>query len=126
MDKNITNLCGTASWYQELADHTFPTSFVKLDDEELRAPADGQTKGDVAEEVQQRLKIPMSSFPGNCFVFTDLVAPTDIRAESPVQLLQVIRAAPRHVRLPWPADAQVYVLQPLAVIDLTDGEGEPQ
>ena len=69
--------CRTASWYQELADHTFPTSFVKLNAKELKALADGQKDGDIAEGIQQRLKMPMSSFPWNCFVFTDTVAPTD-------------------------------------------------
>lgn len=77
MDKNILHLCRTASWYQELADHTFPTSFVKLSSEELQALADGSSEGDAADEVKQRLKLPMSSFPWNCFVFTDTVAPTD-------------------------------------------------
>ena len=77
MNKNKIKSYKTASWYQKLADHTFPTSFVKLNDKELKALADGQTDGDIAEEVQQRLKTPMSSFPWNCFVFTDTVAPTD-------------------------------------------------
>jgi len=77
MDSNIIKLCRTANWYQELADHTFPTSFVKLNTEELKALANGDSEGDVADEIQQRLKLPMSSFPGNCFVYTDTVAPTD-------------------------------------------------
>lgn len=77
MNSDILKLCRTANWYQELADHTFPTSFVKLNAAELQALAEGQTEGEIAEEVRERLKLPMDSFPGNCFVFTDTVAPTD-------------------------------------------------
>lgn len=77
MDLEISKLHRVANWYQELADHTFPTSFVKLNTEELQALAEGQSEGEIAEEVRERLKMPMDSFPGNCFVFTDTVAPTD-------------------------------------------------
>lgn len=77
MENKTIDIYGTAAWYQELADHTFPTSFVRLKAEEVKALADGQDEGAFAEEVQQRLKLPMASFPGNCFVFTDIVAPTD-------------------------------------------------
>ena len=66
-----------SAWYRELADHTFPTSFVRLNDAELAALAEGQVEGEIPAEVQRRLKLPMASFPGNCFVFTDCVAPTD-------------------------------------------------
>ena len=67
----------TSNWYQSLADHTFPTSFVKLSPDELSALTDGDTTSAVADEVVVRLENPMRSFPGNCFVFTDTVAPTD-------------------------------------------------
>jgi D123 protein len=77
MNTDKVKLYQTAHWYHELADHTFPTSFVKLNSEELCALADGQATGDIADEVQERLKLPMGLFPGNCFVFTDTVAPTD-------------------------------------------------
>lgn len=77
MTNEFIKIYGTASWYQELADYTFPTSFVRLKENEIQALAEGQHKGPIAKEVQQRLKHPMSSFPGNSFVFTDLVAPTD-------------------------------------------------
>lgn len=67
----------TSEWYQALADHTFPTSFVKLKQEELDALASGKVESDEGKEVQERLKLPMNSFPGNCFVFVDSTAPTD-------------------------------------------------
>lgn len=77
MKNNFLEIYGTPSWYQELADHTFPTSFVRLKDCDIKALIAGQYEGPEAEDVQQRLKLPMSSFPGNCFVFTDIAAPTD-------------------------------------------------
>jgi len=75
--KNQDIFFKTSDWYQSLADHTFPTSFVKLNSTELDALAAGEIAGGPADEVQQRLKLPMSSFPGNCFVFVDTAAPTD-------------------------------------------------
>jgi hypothetical protein len=75
MDSNSS--LKTSSWYQSLADHTFPTSFVKLSKKEIDALKEGDTKSKVADEVVGRLEHPMRSFPGNCFVFTDTVAPTD-------------------------------------------------
>lgn len=77
MNNNFLEIYGTASWYKELANYTFPTSFVRLKDGEINALAAGEHEGAAAEEVQRKLKHPMSSFPGNCFVFTDFVAPTD-------------------------------------------------
>ena len=67
----------TSNWYQSLAEHTFPTSFVKLSADEIVALADGDTTSTIAESIVSRLENPMRSFPGNCFVFTDTVAPTD-------------------------------------------------
>ncbi|MBN1863742.1 MAG: hypothetical protein JW808_02450 [Victivallales bacterium] len=77
MDNDAVRACMVSSWYQDLADHTFPTSFVKLSEAETAALAEGEVDGDIPAEVQRRLRLPMSSFPGNCFVFTDSVAPTD-------------------------------------------------
>jgi hypothetical protein len=74
--KNFS-LLKTSNWYHSLAEHTFPTSFVKLSEKELKALADGDTDSPVAEAIIMRLENPMRSFPGNCFVFTDTVAPTD-------------------------------------------------
>jgi hypothetical protein len=67
----------TPYWYQDLSDHTFPTIFLRLKPQEVKALADGEVTGDIPSEVQARMKHPMSSFPGNCFVFTDLASPTD-------------------------------------------------
>ena len=67
----------TSDWYQSLAEHTFPTSFVKLSPDEMKALIDGDFDSSTAAEVVSRLENPMRSFPGNCFVYTDCVAPTD-------------------------------------------------
>lgn len=77
MNNKTLDICSIVSWYKELSEHTFPTSFVKLNDVELKALIAGEVEGKVAEEVAERLKHPMASFPGNCFLFTDITAPTD-------------------------------------------------
>jgi len=77
MDNSEINIYKASEWYQALADHTFPTSFVKLKEDEMKALIAGEIDGDAGKEVQERLKLPMNSFPGNCFVFVDTSAPTD-------------------------------------------------
>jgi len=66
-----------SEWYQSLADHTFPTSFVKLSQDEKSAIVQQDTKSSFGKEVQERLRLPMHYFPGNCFVCVDTAAPTD-------------------------------------------------
>jgi len=75
--KNKIDKCRTSYWYQDLADHTFPTIFLRLKQEEVEALANADKKGALPKNIQKRLKHPMASFPGNCFVFTDVVSPTD-------------------------------------------------
>ena len=70
-------LCCAPAWYSSLAAHTFPASFLALRTEEVAALRDGRTEGEEVDAVLRRLAPPMRSFPGNCFVFTDLTAPTD-------------------------------------------------
>ncbi len=77
MDNAEKKIYKTSEWYQSLADHTFPTSFLKLKKDEKDALAAGEVDGEAGKEVQNRLKIPMNLFPGNCFVFVDTAAPTD-------------------------------------------------
>jgi hypothetical protein len=71
------SVLGAHRWYPYLANHTFPTSFVRLRDSERRALAQGLEKGSDADRVIRRLEAPMRAFPGNCFVFTETTAPTD-------------------------------------------------
>lgn len=75
MEKN--DFCRTPVWYPVLAGHTFLTSFVKLHDSEIKALADGQAEGKEVADVINRMRLPMNSIPGNCFVSTDTVSPTD-------------------------------------------------
>ena len=69
----------TSEWYRDLADHTFPTSFVKLSPDEITALVEQDIDGEAGKEVQKSLKLPMHYFPGNCFVFVDTAAPTDTK-----------------------------------------------
>jgi hypothetical protein len=71
------NIYKISEWYQSLADHTFPTSFVKLSPDEISALVQQDRESSFAKQVQKRLKLPMHYFPGNCFVCVDTAAPTD-------------------------------------------------
>ena len=67
----------TQNWYPALAGNTFLTSFVKLQEEEIEALADGAIDGPIAYNVIKRLKQAMHYITGNCFVSVDTCAPTD-------------------------------------------------
>jgi hypothetical protein len=75
MEKN--DFCRTPVWYPVLAGHTFLTTFVKLHDDEIKALADGKSEGKSVADVINRMRLPMNSIPGNCFVSVDTVSPTD-------------------------------------------------
>jgi hypothetical protein len=75
MDNN--NFLKLPVWYPALAGDTFLTSFVKLQQDEIKALANGDTKGPVVKAVVKRMKLPMGSISGNCFVSVDTCSPTD-------------------------------------------------
>lgn len=75
MDNN--DFCKIQNWYPALSGNTFPTSFIKLQPEEVEALADGALDGPIAYNVIKRLKQPMHYIPGNCFVSVDTCSPTD-------------------------------------------------
>lgn len=64
-------------WYKKLASHCFPTEFVSLEKEEVKALIAGETEGDIVRAVQKRLKEAMHKFSGGRFISVDTVAPTD-------------------------------------------------
>ncbi len=66
-----------SSWYASLADHTFPTTFLRLESEEIELLSQGKTTGVKVDRVVERLDHSMEAFYGNKFVFADVVAPTD-------------------------------------------------
>ncbi len=77
MNVNENDVYRTPVWYPSLANYTFPTTFVKLQPEEIKELAEGNDKGDTVKQVIDRLQMPMRNISGNKFVFTDLAAPTD-------------------------------------------------
>ncbi len=68
---------GVSSWYSTLADHTFPTTFVKLKDSDLELIAKETREGTEVESLVSRIKKAQAAFSGATFVFADTVAPTD-------------------------------------------------
>ncbi len=77
MEPTPQSLCHVSHWYESLSNYTFPTTFIRLKPFECQALADGQSTGKIVNEVVERMAGPMNSYPGNCFVFVDLAAPTD-------------------------------------------------
>ncbi len=75
-EQNIEKL-KTSSWYNSLANYSFPTSFVKLNDEEKQLIIDGIYEGEKTLSVIHRLHGAMKVFFGSKFVFVDCAAPTD-------------------------------------------------
>lgn len=77
MADSIKSIYGVSSWYSTLADHTFPTTFVKLKDSDLDIIAQGINDGSEVESLTARIKKAQSAFSGATFVFADTTAPTD-------------------------------------------------
>jgi hypothetical protein len=78
MTKNREHECFRMPvWYPDFSAFAFMTSFVKLNEDEIIALAEGVTGGPRVRDVIQRMKQPMHFIPGNSFVSVDLVAPTD-------------------------------------------------
>lgn len=71
------SIYGVSSWYSTLADHTFPTTFVKLKDSDLELIATEAKEGIEVEALTARIKNAQAAFSGATFVFADTVAPTD-------------------------------------------------
>jgi len=76
--KNSQNITyGVSSWYPTLADYTFPTTFVRLKDSELKLLAEGITEGSEVDNIVSRIAKAQKHFLYNTFVFADTVAATD-------------------------------------------------
>ncbi|HBM15186.1 MAG TPA: hypothetical protein DD381_02400 [Lentisphaeria bacterium] len=68
---------GISAWYPTLADHTFPTTFVKLKESDIELIANGITQSNEVDSLINRLGNAQSAFHGATFVLSDTVAPTD-------------------------------------------------
>jgi len=77
MTDSPKSIYGISSWYSTLADHTFPTTFVKLKDSDLELIAKETKDGSEVDALTARIKKAQSAFSGATFVFADTLAPTD-------------------------------------------------
>jgi len=74
---------GISKWYSTLADHTFPTTFVKLKESDLELIAAEAREGTEVESLISRIRRAQGAFAtvpfytGATFVFADTAAPTD-------------------------------------------------
>ena len=68
---------GISAWYATLADHTFPTTFVKLKESDLELITNGIKESKEVDSLVIRIGNAQSAFYGATFVLADTVAPTD-------------------------------------------------
>lgn len=78
MNENLEK-CKLQNWYPKLAAFSLPTLFVSLQEDEVRALADGaDAESEIAQRVLPRLRQVMNSTNSyNRFLSVDLVAPVD-------------------------------------------------
>ncbi|MCF7791407.1 MAG: cell division cycle 123 family protein [Victivallales bacterium] len=76
MKKN-KNIYGISNWYLTLADYTFPTTFVKLRESDVKLIADGVNDGDEVSQIKKRISNAQKAFTGATFISADIVVPTD-------------------------------------------------
>ena len=75
--KKQKNVYGISNWYLTLADYTFPTTFVKLRESEVKLIADDVRKGDEVKSLIKRIGNAQGAFSGGTFISADILAPTD-------------------------------------------------
>lgn len=78
MKKQFFNY-GISHWYPTLADYTFPTTFVKLKEEELDWLANEVIEEEKIKTILNRITNAQHAFSGSTFVTTDTIAPTDTK-----------------------------------------------
>ena len=88
----------TTQWYSSFSEHTFPTLFIRLTDEEQAFLIGDSADQKVVSHLEERLQQAMNSLPGKSFVALDNCAPTDVEnfiklkaqssASSAIKLLQ--------------------------------------
>ncbi|MFT5128014.1 MAG: hypothetical protein ACI8W8_001622 [Rhodothermales bacterium] len=66
-----------SSWYTALGNHTFPTLFIPLTDEEIACMASGDVPKRVVTTLSRRIHGAIKAVPGAGFVHADVCAPDD-------------------------------------------------
>jgi hypothetical protein len=75
--KKQKNIYGISNWYLTLADYTFPTTFVKLRESEVKLIADDVREGEEVQSLVKRIGNAQKAFSGGTFISADVLAPTD-------------------------------------------------
>jgi hypothetical protein len=68
---------GISQWYTTVGDHTFPTVFIGLHEEEKQLIISGDASAEVISKLIGRIDQAIASLPGACFVGVDTCAPDD-------------------------------------------------
>jgi hypothetical protein len=66
-----------SSWYTSFGNYTFPSSFIRLNEAEIKALLNGETGSKVSRAVIDKLDYVIDHLPGSCFLHADCCAPTD-------------------------------------------------
>ena len=94
MEQNI-DIYRMPNWYPRFAANSLPASFVFLQEEEIEALKNGETSGQVVDDLLPRLEQAMENFGYNRFISVDMVAPTDTKR------FESKRGAVRSARSAW-------------------------
>ncbi len=66
-----------SDWYTSLGNYTFPTVFVRLTDDEIKAIQDKTRSSKVVTKFVSKLDHAIGMLPGSTFMHADCCAPTD-------------------------------------------------
>ena len=70
-------MCCVSDWYLSLANHTFPTIFLRLNSDEIQMFKSKDFESFLAKSLIKKLEHAAKIFPGNSFLHVDSCAPTD-------------------------------------------------
>lgn len=70
-------MSGISQWYSSVGDHTFPTVFIRLHEDEKQLLISGESSSEVKDKLSKRIDRAILSLPGACFVGLDTCAPDD-------------------------------------------------
>ena len=66
-----------SAWYTSLANYTFPTVFIRLNDDEIKTIVDNEKSSKVARSLINKIQRVTETLPGKSFIYADCCAPTD-------------------------------------------------
>ena len=66
-----------SEWYTSLANYTFPTVFIRLHEDEIKALINNDNSSKLTRSLTGKIQRAIEVLPGNSFIYADCCAPTD-------------------------------------------------